>query len=88
MARLDRTGKLGGVGREGEHGGETERPILRQILGLEIASKLGAPKHETDAKFLREVLELYTLALDKTIVYSCMRSHTGIRMVSHHTVSL
>ena len=53
VARLERMGQLGVVGKQGECAGE--RAILRQILGLEVAKELGVPKHPTDSKFLHQV---------------------------------
>lgn len=60
VARLENAGLLEGLDsnsnpQETKKGSGRERALLRQILGLEIASELAVSKHPTDAAFLAQV---------------------------------
>lgn len=67
VARLDSAGRLQNIDSmcdaHGEEAHADNRAILRQMLGLEIATELAAPKHPTDADFLAQVQDQYTLLL-------------------------
>jgi hypothetical protein len=62
VARLDSAGLLGAAAgksppsdNKNSSSSSSSRTLLRQILGLEVASELAAPRHPTDAEFLAEV---------------------------------
>eukprot|EP01052_Picozoa_sp_SAG31_P038655 SAG31_NODE_5207_length_2676_cov_2.051610_4_plen_83_part_00 len=59
VARLDSAGRLQNIDSMSDAHGQEERvedrAVLRQMLGLEIATELAAPKHPTGADFLAQV---------------------------------
>ena len=61
VARLDSAGLLGAAAGKSppsdnkNSSSSSSRTLLRQMLGLEVASELAAPRHPTDAEFLAEV---------------------------------
>ena len=76
VARLESTGVLEGLGsspRDPKQPSSRERAILRQILGLEIASELAVVKHPTDRAFLAQVQHdcICHFSSQSIVVYSC-----------------
>eukprot|EP01043_Picozoa_sp_COSAG02_P054059 COSAG02_NODE_6064_length_3831_cov_5.809218_2_plen_150_part_00 len=79
VARLDSAGLLEGLDNTSNSHETKQRTLLRQILGLEIASELAVPKHPTDPAFLAQVRHIciqWHLGSQRIVVCTAVRTAT------------